>query len=127
MANKQMSVHQVTAVQSKTFTGPIPSPEYLAQYERILPGTAERILAMAEQQAASRQDLERKNYDIVAKDTEAARTETKRSQWMSLVITLSAFAGAVYCAKIGQPWVAGCLAGTTLLGIVSTFLNRKEK
>ncbi len=40
------------------FSGPLPHPKILAQYERVFPGSAERILTMAEQEAAHRQKIE---------------------------------------------------------------------
>lgn len=42
----------------RSFSGPLPPPEVMAAYERVYPGTAERILAMVEKQAAHRQSLE---------------------------------------------------------------------
>jgi len=36
------------------FAGPLPPPEFFAEYNRILPGSAERILAMAEREQAHR-------------------------------------------------------------------------
>ena len=41
------------------FSGPIPPPQVFVAYEKILPGAADRILKMAERQAAHRQSLER--------------------------------------------------------------------
>jgi uncharacterized membrane protein len=41
-----------------SYSGPLPPPEQLAGYERVLPGAADRILAMAESQAEHRQNLE---------------------------------------------------------------------
>src|SRR5690349_6225737 len=32
------------------FAGPLPPPELFAEYDRVLPGSAERILAMAERE-----------------------------------------------------------------------------
>ena len=39
---------------AQQFSGPIPPPDALAQYNNIVPGAAERILKMAENQAAAR-------------------------------------------------------------------------
>src|SRR5437879_9676458 len=36
------------------FTGPLPPPEFFAESERVLPGPAERILAMAEREQRHR-------------------------------------------------------------------------
>lgn len=126
MSKPTQMVKSVSAVQAKSFSGPIPAPEDLEHYDRICPGFADRILKMAEAQAANRQVLERKNADIAAQDVADARKETKRGQWMSFMITLCAFASCVVCAALGQPWVASVIAGATLVSIVSTFLNRKK-
>ena len=40
------------------FSGPIPPPNTLEKYEEVLPGSANRILKMAESQAQHRQNLE---------------------------------------------------------------------
>jgi uncharacterized membrane protein len=44
--------------EAQFFAGPLPPPEALAEYDRICPGAADRILAMAEAQAHHRQSLE---------------------------------------------------------------------
>jgi uncharacterized membrane protein len=49
--------------QEQRFEGPIPPPAVLQGYEQILPGAAERILRMAEQQAAHRHSLELKSIN----------------------------------------------------------------
>ena len=41
---------------SKTFTGPLPPPEDFEKYNQILPGAADRILAMAENEQRIRAD-----------------------------------------------------------------------
>ena len=46
------------AFQFSHFSGPLPSPEALGKYEQICPGSADRIIKMAEGQAAHRQALE---------------------------------------------------------------------
>ena len=40
------------------FAGPIPHPSIIQQYERILPGSADRIFKVAEAQSSHRQKLE---------------------------------------------------------------------
>lgn len=39
-------------------SGPLPSPDSLAQYEQVLPGSADRIVTMAEEQADHRRRQE---------------------------------------------------------------------
>ncbi|MFA4971711.1 MAG: DUF2335 domain-containing protein [bacterium] len=43
---------------AQQYSGPIPPPEAMEKYNQILPGAADRILKMAEQQSQHRQGLE---------------------------------------------------------------------
>jgi len=45
--------------QHSSFSGPIPPPELLAQYDQIIPDGANRLLIMAEKQSNHRQHLEK--------------------------------------------------------------------
>ena len=49
---------QIVRSERAVFQGPLPPPEVLAGYEATLPGAADRILKLAERQAAHRQALE---------------------------------------------------------------------
>lgn len=55
---KSAPVHPVLA---------LPEPEELAKYEKIIPGGAERILELAEQQAAHHQEVEARQLETSAK------------------------------------------------------------
>lgn len=46
------------ATSSVSYSGPIPPPHFLREYEEIVPGSAERILAMAENQTNHRIAME---------------------------------------------------------------------
>ena|SRR2546422_501244 len=59
----------------RRFSGPLPTPEALAQYEQILPGAADRITRLAEVQSAHRQGIETKVVD-----SNIAREKT--GQWL---------------------------------------------
>lgn len=58
---------QIVERRSVTFCGPLPPPEILQQYNEILPGAANRIITMAEEQSSHRRILESKviNSDII--------------------------------------------------------------
>ena len=49
----------IHAQHSEAFSGPIPPPDLLEKYNNIIPNGADRILAMAEQQQAHRQFMEK--------------------------------------------------------------------
>ena len=50
--------HAIIARHTLLHQGPLPHPAVLKQYNDVVPGAAERIMRMAEQQAIHRQDLE---------------------------------------------------------------------
>lgn len=121
---KHNITERVTTVATSSFRGPLPPPDALARYEQICPGFADRIVALAEREAENRQRLERENMRIAENDIVAARNETKHGQNLAFWITIVAFMAAVGCAYLKQPWVAGVIAGTTLVSVVSTIMRR---
>lgn len=59
----------VAKVIQSEFSGPIPPPSIIKGYEEIMPGTAERIIAMAENQAKHRQEMEKIMVNAEARDS----------------------------------------------------------
>lgn len=67
------------------YSGPIPPPESLEKYEQVVPGSAERILAMAEKEQEHRH-----------------KTEDKQtSDYKSLIILSTIFTSFVALAFVG--------------------------
>jgi uncharacterized membrane protein len=93
----------------------MPHPAVLEGYDRVVPGAAERILAMAEADAHHQRAQEQAAL-------RAMEQETRRGQFFGLLIGLSALAAAVMTAYLGHPTVAGVIGGTTVVGLVSVFI-----
>lgn len=53
-------IRAMAVMNEESFSGPIPPPSVLKQYEEMQPGSADRILKMAEMQAEHRMELEKK-------------------------------------------------------------------
>ena len=77
------------------FSGPIPPPNILRQYEDILPGATDRILTMAEAQSKHRQHMEK---TVVEGDTK----RSAQGLWAGTVIVLATLAFCAYLAKLGS-------------------------
>lgn len=60
---------KIVALAVREFSGPIPPPESLAGYEKTLPGSADRILKMAEKQSEHRQAMEKREIEVEARDS----------------------------------------------------------
>lgn len=76
----------LTTVSTMAFAGPLPHPEILARYEEVLPGAADRIISMAEKQAAHRMHLEK---IVVEGDSRRAWW----GQWIGGILALVAIGG----------------------------------
>ena len=99
----------------ESFEGPLPPPAVLEGYERVLPGSAERILRMAEQQAEHRRVV---FTTLVEADTSRARW----GLWLGAVVAVAFILAATAMVLAGQT-VAGTIVATAdLLGIVGVFV-----
>ena len=102
------------------FAGPIPHPEILRAYETILPGTAERIFTLAEEQSLYRRSM---GKSIV----EASIRNQIYGTTCGLIVALAGLASAVVLGLHGQPWVAGVIGSIDLVGLVAVFvIGHKE-
>ncbi len=69
--------------QGFTFSGPLPPPDLLMGYNKIFPGCAERIVAMAESVSNHRQELEQA---VVKANIESERRGQERAFWLSVLV-----------------------------------------
>ena len=82
-SKRELQIHR------EIHTGPLPAPQILLQYNQIIPGAADRIIVMAEQQAIHRQNLEK----IVVK---SGARDSLLGLIFGLIITGCCFAYGVY-------------------------------
>ena len=68
-AEKEQVRQVVAEVIRSEFSGPIPPPSIIKGYEDVLPGSADRILTMAENQSKHRQDMERRIVIAESRDS----------------------------------------------------------
>lgn len=96
-------------------SAPLPHPSELEGYERVLPGAAERILALTESQSNHRQVLEKKALSIES-------TNSLLGIISGLVIGVAGLSIAGFCIYTGHDTAGATLGGTTLGSLVWTFI-----
>lgn len=107
-------------IRSEMFSGPIPPPESLARYEQIQPGSADRILKMAEKQQEHRMCLESK---VIGSQVE----QSKRGQLFGFIIVFVCVAVAIFFAlHLGMTTFAASFLSVTMVVIVGLFINGKK-
>jgi uncharacterized membrane protein len=101
-----------------SFSGPLPPPELLAKYNDVVPNGAERIIKMAENQQAHRQDLE---STVVHGNVQSE----KRGQWMGLTISTLVLLAGFYLACIGKQVAGSTIAVADLASLAGVFVYGK--
>jgi uncharacterized membrane protein len=110
---------QIGIVQSKTtsqsFSGPLPPPQVLAEYNQTVPGAAERLISMAEDQSKHRIEMESKALDA----------EIKRANvglWLGAGICLAFLAVSGVLIFSGHDIAGASLGGASLASIAGIFV-----
>ena len=120
MAEQQRPKNELIAV-NQEFSGPIPPPHLLSQYDQVVPGAAERILAMAERQSAHRLDLERR---VIVSDIK----KSEKGQWFALFAASLALVFAFTLGMTDHQIAAGIIGGLDIVSLATVFVfGRKQK
>ncbi len=114
----------IRRIVSEHFSGPLPPPEVMKRYEEILPGSAERILKMAENQSEHRMSLEK---IVIPRQ----QKESARGQIFGFVLSFLLMVCAVYAIASGFGWIGGMILTVTIVSIATLFIagrrhNRKD-
>ncbi|MEO0986862.1 MAG: DUF2335 domain-containing protein [Cyanobacteria bacterium J06639_14] len=122
---KQERRIEVTAA-SLNFSGPLPPPQILAQYNNAHPDAADRILKMAEREQQHRHETQSKMVETHISDLKAARHEKRLGQILGFTIgAICIFAGLT--AVLADHPVSGTIFGSTgVVGLVSVFVAGRQ-
>ena len=104
-------VHQHTEV---SFSGPLPPPGVLEGYEKVLPGSAERIFTMAEKQLEHRMYLEK----VVV---EGGSKRANMGIYAAVIVEGMFLATSCYLAHLGLTADALKVVGGSAVGLLGAF------
>lgn len=96
--------------------GPIPSPEQLAAFDRILPGLADRITRMAEGHARNRWSNDR-----------AARIVSITSPVFAFIVAMTIICGGLWLVSIGLSLEGLAAVFLTISGIIYALYKMPPK
>lgn len=109
---------------SVMFSGPLPPPGLMAQYERLVPGSAERLFRLLEQ-THERANLEQAHRHM-GEDGEQALN--KAGQRIALAITLVLIAVATLLTALDHDAVGGIIFSGTIVGVGALFyVGRRDQ
>ena len=111
--------------------GPLPPPHVLAEYERQVPGSADRILAMAENGQQHHMAIEREQLELERETlrsvNNAIANENSRGKWgivAATIIALSVMGVGGWLTSIGHGGFGLGFLFVSIGSLVGTFLYR---
>ena len=96
---------------------PLPHPSILVGYEKVLPGSAERIFKMSENQKQHSQDMERERL-------RNKNRERLLSVIFGFILGLVGLGIGLYLSVIGETYVSIAIFVVTIVGIVGIFIYK---
>ncbi|UEM21972.1 DUF2335 domain-containing protein [Skermanella mucosa] len=109
----------VMRVVTESYSGPLPHPAHFEAYEDAQPGSADRILMMAEKQQSHRIWWER--FALIAQFSLAGF-----GLLCALLVSLSLIYGAIKLGMAGHDWLGGVLVATSAIGMVTSFIKGRS-
>ena len=100
---------------AQSFSGPLPHPEILRGYDEVVPGAAERILKMVEEQAKHRQRLER-----IA--VEGGSKRANKGMWLGFIISVLVLALSAALIVNGYELAGTAIGSTNLVSLAAVFV-----
>ncbi len=115
-ASPEQRIEQI--ISQAHFSGPIPHPEIFRQYKEIIPDAPERILAVFEADSSAARLLP-------VQAIEAQKEDNRRAHWMAWSLVVLSFGLSLGFALLNKDELAGITLGTTLVAIVTGFLQSR--
>ena len=99
----------------ESFSGPLPPPSVLAEFEQVEPGAANRIISMTENQLRHNQEMEK----LVVNSTVG---DSRLGVWLAFILVIVVSVGGVIVAVLGHSVAGAVICISVIGGIVGTFI-----
>lgn len=109
----------VSYSKSTYFSGPLPDPETLSQYEQIQIGATDRIFGLAEREAAHRHEIERELVKIHGRNSTLGIIS-------GALIGLASIAGGAYAIGQGAQLAGWAVVVTAVSALAGVFITQNR-
>jgi uncharacterized membrane protein len=119
--NKRSQI--ISTVAQVTFhQGPLPHPEQLVGYAKIINNGAERIMVMAETSLKANIESRKESQSLARYHANQTFSIIKNGQWMGFLLVLLFVGLGSYMTIDGHETFGQCLIGTTLVSVAGMFI-----
>jgi uncharacterized membrane protein len=109
-----------SSTQLELRAGPLPDPAILREYDELVPGAADRIISMAEQQSEHRRRLE-------AMVVRAGIRRAYAGATFGLILGMTSIGGGIYLAATGHDLTGFGLVITAVAGLAGVFIHSRYR
>lgn len=132
-------VNLIAAMQQQhAWNAPVPPPEAAERFEKLCPGSFERMLRMAEKEQDNQIDVSQKQIAIAKNISDqqivlATRAQdflardTKRGHWLGAMISILAMIGSITSEVYQQTAIGVAFLGVPLTTVVIAFINSHKE
>jgi uncharacterized membrane protein len=100
--------------------GQYPPPEAIEHYEKVLPGSFNRMITMAEQlQEAQIAEAKRAN--------EYTKNDSRRGHWLGFMTAITAMGCALVSLYFGYPWVSSIFISVPVMGVAKALVDSAKQ
>ncbi|MEO5366478.1 MAG: DUF2335 domain-containing protein [Magnetococcus sp. WYHC-3] len=107
-------------VQQRIFSGPLPPPAILKQYDELFPGAADQIFQMALDDAEHVHKMEEIQVNSIVHGHKAG-------QGIAFILSVMALGVVAYLGYLGLESAAATVGGATLVGLAGVFVLGRKK
>ena len=111
-------INEIVRIEQRSYSGPLPPPQVLADYEKTLKGSADRILQMAEREQEARHSIDREIIGNAAK-------QHKRGQYMGCALVVVLAAMAFTLGLLGHDWLSVMVFTGAIVSVAAIFVLNK--
>lgn len=122
---------------TQLYQGPIPPPEILERFDRLVPGTAARLINLAIEESEHRRDMESQamkgntsaqhlQIELTQRQHRAVFRSDLVSQLLGAVVTAICIVGAVYLAANGHEGIAALLCAVPTGALIQAFFVKRK-
>ncbi len=104
----------------ESWFGPLPHPSVLREYEAIVPGSAERIIRMAEADTTQKADTDR----LLAEGEVDAE---KQGIALAFVLALACIIASIVFFALGNEIAGAVLVGLPLMTVIGSFITGRSR
>ena len=115
VAESNQSVEITSVSRRITWRAPIPQPDAMERYDRLLPGAAERILRRWEKQSDHRMYVEKTRVESDSRRSDVGLI-------FAFILSLLIISLGAYAVIWGNPWVGVAVIGINIAGLAGVFV-----